>query len=126
MDAILFILFGLFLTAELFITIYSVEVILDSQIEHDQWSNAHIEIWKRLDDNNINFVGKLIASIFVFPFLIVGTIIGYFIVLFIYLCVFVANGFTFLFTKRPKAPSAHPGSLEWVEDIEGTYFKDIE
>lgn len=126
MDAILFLLFGIFLAAEFFVTIYSVGVILDSQIDYDQWSNAHIEIWKSLDKNNINFVGKLIVSIVTFPFLIIGTIIGYFIVLLIYLCVFACNVFTFIFTKRPKAPSAHPGSLEWVEDIEGTYFMDIE
>lgn len=126
MEWILLFLFGIFLVAEFFVTIYSVGVILDSQIDHDQWSNAHIEVWKRLDDNNINFVGKLIVSIVTFPFLIIGTIIGYFIVLLIYLCAFACNVFTFIFTKRPEAPSAHPGSLEWVEDIEGTYFKDIE
>lgn len=118
MDAILFLLFGIFLAAEFFITIYSAGVVIDSQACHDQWSNAHIEIWKALDKNNINFVGKLIVSIVTFPFLIIGTIIGYFIVLLIYLCAFACNVFTFLFTKRPKASDAHSGKLEWLEDAE--------
>lgn len=87
----------------LFATIIAAVFVVDSYLDKHKSGcrNIHIELWKTLDTKyNINFIGKLIVSILVFPFTIGGTILGYASILVIVVSIAIVDMFVKIFQKE--------------------------